>query len=54
MRGGRVPGARVMIKMSVCVVFTSLQPIVDVHMMDDVLTPGVRQACRAMTLRTNK
>ena len=33
----------VMIKMSVCVVFTSLQPIVDVHVMDDVLTPGVSQ-----------
>ena len=38
----------------VCVVFTSLQPIVDVHMMDDALTAGVRQGCIAMTLRTNK
>ena len=54
-----------MIKMSVCcVVFTSLhvatcrymslQPIVDVHMMDDVLTPPVRLGSTAMTLRTNK
>ena len=32
-----------MIKMWLYVVFTSLQPIVDVHMMDDALTPGVRQ-----------
>ena len=39
--GGRTG---VMIKMCVCVVFTSLQPIVDVHMMDDVLTPAVRLA----------
>ena len=33
-------GGAVMIKTSCCVVFTSLQPIVDVQMMDDVLTPG--------------
>ena len=43
-----------MIKMWLYVVFTSLQAIVDVHMMDDALTRGVRQDCIAMTLGTNK